>query len=67
MSCLYILDISPLSDVLFVNIYIIIICGILKKKKTSEYNKHKQTHRENKLAATGRERRGGNGKIEVGN
>ena len=32
MSCLYILDISPLSDVLFVNIYII-ICGILKKNK----------------------------------
>ena len=31
MSCLYILDMNPLLDILFGNIYVIIICGILKK------------------------------------
>ena len=66
MSCLYILDIDPLLDILLVNIYVIIICRILKKdKQVNSTNINRLT--ENKLAVTGRERRGWNGKIEGGN
>lgn len=64
MSCLYILDIDPLLDILLVNIYVIIICRILKRQ-TSEYNKHKIDSQRNKTTVTGRERRGWKwGKIE---